>query len=538
MKITELDIKNFGKFSGRKFFFRDGMQVLYGENEFGKSTIHAFIRAMFFGLERGRGKAAQKDEFTRFEPWENPNYYAGVIRFSCGGRNFRLERSFDRFTRHVQLVCEDDGEELSVEQGDLDMLLGGMTASLYDSTVSVGQLMTQPGQSLAEALKNYAANYCETGGEIDMNGAVSMLKEKRRKCAKELKAAETRREEKQQEILHECTYLENDMDRLQKEYREREAVFRETEQRLRKIKEAGRAREEQRTEGKREENKSSHAKYLASGMAGIAVGILGVLWGGVLGSQKWMPVPLPIQLISGLILAAGVGLLGAGFFLFSKKKRQEGKGKNSQISDREVQRQEEQKRIIQEKRQIEETLSRIRWEMDRIRREWKEKEISCGNLREDSRETEEDEGIRRLTERIRALETAEEAILAASKEIGGRMSGQMNRRASEIFSEITEGKYPGLEISDRMDITVWDGERRIPAERLSRGTLEQIYFSVRMAAAELLQEEPLPLILDDTFAFYDEKRLESVLKWLSRQERQVIILSCNKREALLCENIC
>ena len=33
-----------------------------------------------------------------------------------------------------------------------------------------------------------------------------------------------------------------------------------------------------------------------------------------------------------------------------------------------------------------------------------------------------------------------------------------------------------------MEITVWDGERNIRADRLSRGTLEQIYFSVRMAA--------------------------------------------------------
>ena len=87
-----------------------------------------------------------------------------------------------------------------------------------------------------------------------------------------------------------------------------------------------------------------------------------------------------------------------------------------------------------------------------------------------------------------------------------------------------------MEIGDRLQISVWDGNRRIPAEPLSRGTLEQIYFSVRMAAAEILQEEPMPLILDETFAFYDEKRLNCVLKWLSRQQRQVIILTCHKRE--------
>ena len=164
MKITELYLKNFGKFSEKHFYLKDGIQVIYGENEFGKSTLHAFIRAMLFGMERGRGRAAGRDAFSRYEPWENPNYYAGVMRFVCGGRNFRLERSFDRFSRHVSLICEDDGEELSVEHGDLDMLLGDMTPSEFDNTVSVGQLLARPGQELAEALKNYAANYYETGG--------------------------------------------------------------------------------------------------------------------------------------------------------------------------------------------------------------------------------------------------------------------------------------------------------------------------------------------------------------------------------------
>ena len=85
-------------------------------------------------------------------------------------------------------------------------------------------------------------------------------------------------------------------------------------------------------------------------------------------------------------------------------------------------------------------------------------------------------------------------------------------------------------MNERFEISVWDGTRYIRTEQLSRGTLEQIYFSIRMSAAELLQEEPMPVILDDTFAFYDEKRLESVLKWLSRQENRYTYITCHKRE--------
>ena len=94
--------------------------------------------------------------------------------------NFRLERSFDRISKQVSLVCEDDGEEL-VEHGDPDMLLGGITRGMYDNTVSIGQFQSRPGQELAESLKNYAANYYETGGgELDLSGAISDLKERKK----------------------------------------------------------------------------------------------------------------------------------------------------------------------------------------------------------------------------------------------------------------------------------------------------------------------------------------------------------------------
>ena len=65
MVIRELYIRNFGKLREQHFYLHNGIQVISGENEFGKTTLHAFIRAMLFGLERGRGRAAAKDDFTR-----------------------------------------------------------------------------------------------------------------------------------------------------------------------------------------------------------------------------------------------------------------------------------------------------------------------------------------------------------------------------------------------------------------------------------------------------------------------------------------
>ena len=54
MEIRELYLRNFGKFSGKKIVLKDGINLFYGENESGKTTIHTFIKSMLFGLERGR----------------------------------------------------------------------------------------------------------------------------------------------------------------------------------------------------------------------------------------------------------------------------------------------------------------------------------------------------------------------------------------------------------------------------------------------------------------------------------------------------
>ena len=80
MIIRELYLKSFGKFSETKIELEEGFHIFYGENEFGKSTLHAFIRSMLFGLTKGRGRAAKNDLFTKYEPWDQPSDVFGSDR--------------------------------------------------------------------------------------------------------------------------------------------------------------------------------------------------------------------------------------------------------------------------------------------------------------------------------------------------------------------------------------------------------------------------------------------------------------------------
>ena len=71
-------------------------------------------------MERGTRTGRRKDDtFSIYEPWENPNYYSGILKFKSGEKHFRIERNFDKYSKKAELICEEDGEVLSVEDGDL-----------------------------------------------------------------------------------------------------------------------------------------------------------------------------------------------------------------------------------------------------------------------------------------------------------------------------------------------------------------------------------------------------------------------------------
>ena len=127
-------------------------------------------------------------------------------------------------------------------------------------------------------------------------------------------------------------------------------------------------------------------------------------------------------------------------------------------------------------------------------------------------------------------------ITSLSGNIHRQVGGSLRKRTSQILSEITGGKYADVLMDSELHMTVNTEGKVIPLEQLSRGTVEQIYFSLRMAAGELLcGGEKFPVILDEVFGMYDEDRLAAVLEWLSKEKRQVIICSCRRREMEIME---
>lgn len=501
MKLTEMILKNFGRFSDKDIELTDGINLIYGENESGKSTVHTFLKGMLFGMERSRGRASLNDAFRMYEPWENPNYYAGTLRFFCGGRNFRIERNFDKYSKKSLLYCEDDGEELSFEHGDLEMLLGGMGEAEYENTVAIGQLKAPTGSTLAAALKNYAANYYASGsGEIDLDEALCILKGRKKELDKSAKSAGEEKQKKRDKIELEASYVWRDLHRLEKEI-----ARSEEERRLYREKKQQREEEYQK-KMEQQEQEGTFDRWRIHPVELVGM-ILAFILSFVLFKRPWN------------FLVAVVVALAEGLYVWNCMKD----GSKKVSADEEVQDEE----ILL----LEADLEKASWRYDKLKEDYKEKQIQYSNIQEQLEELDEVSDIYREQEKQRAaLELAMDTMTKISRDMQDGLGKTLDDKISGILKYITGGKYDKVWADEELHIYLFSEGRKIAMEQVSRGTVEQIYFALRMAAADMMYEEKLPVILDDTFAYYDDRRLRYTLEWLAAQERQVLLFTCQKRE--------
>lgn len=471
MIINRLILKNFGKFQGKEIELKEGINILLGENESGKSTIHVFLQSMLFGMKRGRGKASKTDTYSRYMPWENGNWYEGSMVFTCGKRKFRLERGFGKFAKVPTLICETDGEMLSVEHGDLDMLLGGVTENVYENTVSIGQAKSRTEEGLLKEIRDYLSEFQGTGDfRFHPEQAVEILKKRR----KEL-------EQKEREILLEKEKLEWEI--ISKIHHEEEEI----ENVRRKLKE----RSTGEVPVKEERNTGKGRFFLLAALlaAGAALGTL--VWKSMI-----MAIVLPLLLY---MLYSGLSKL-----LLQKKQQKQRTEKKVKT--------EERRKILAESLQ--------------------ERQMKIENLKEEAAERKSDYvQVERIRKEIQAVSIAEAKIKEAAGNLQKFTGQKLQDEISEIFAQITGGKYKRVLLTENFEIYLDTGEKRLQLYQVSYGTAEQVYLALRLACGEILcQEEDIPLVLDETFAMYDEKRLIQALKYISQRKSQVLLFSSNKRE--------
>ena len=165
MKIKEIYISSFGGVKDLKISAENGLNVIYGENEKGKTTLMSFIKMMFYGSERAN-QLLSKNIRKKYTPWDG-SPMAGSIVFEARGRNFRLDREFrsSNSTDKVTLWDLDLGESKSVS-GDVGNEIFGLSVGAFERTVFIGQFGFPESDAKSESeINSRLSNIALTGDE-------------------------------------------------------------------------------------------------------------------------------------------------------------------------------------------------------------------------------------------------------------------------------------------------------------------------------------------------------------------------------------
>ena len=143
MKLLRLHVENFGKLQNFEYSFHEGLNVLLQENGWGKSTLAAFIKAMFYGMPASSKQSLDENERKKYMPWQG-GAYGGSIEFSTATGKYRIERFFgakesgDSFALYdLSTNCESNRYSASIGEE-----LFGIDADGFARTVYLSQHAT------------------------------------------------------------------------------------------------------------------------------------------------------------------------------------------------------------------------------------------------------------------------------------------------------------------------------------------------------------------------------------------------------------
>lgn len=556
MFLNKLLLKDFGKFNNKEIDLKPGLNLIYGENEAGKTTLKEFIVGMLYGIDKSRGLGARLDNYELRKPLDGRGF-SGKAYINHKDKSFFIERSFLRYNRKTSVMDVKSGREIKLRnKNSLYGTMLDLDKSTYVNTLCIGEHGAAPGKELAAELINYLANLSTTGSaDIDKSAAVERLKKEKSRnnpasVQKKLDDIATEMEDysKTDEQLRD---VRTEIAKLDEEF---------TIETARRKREARKLVETQDGEVIYEDNEEINAKL--DSLVQSSVNLKSELTDEEEKEKKITEKPWFIAL-TGIFV---VGIIAAMVYIlpFSEGVRQlfvvctalfvvvtiveDLFAKGVFQDDITTPSEEEFKRIIRELEdsitpmiQSEEDESEQETQIDMsFATEYAEKkselkliEKQLLDKKKKYEELQDEYNVfsskkRDMEKEIRAIDLAIDTINDMSARIHGDLGFLINDNISDIVSKITDGKYQDVYLDENLHVMVRDGDGYVGIEYLSAGTVEQIYLAVRLSVARLLCKDKMPLIIDDIFTNYDEKRLINTLDCLKTIDtEQIILLTAN-----------
>ena len=192
-------------------------------------------------------------------------------------------------------------------------------------------------------------------------------------------------------------------------------------------------------------------------------------------------------------------------------------------------------RLGTEAGQVVEDISRLGAQHGQLKAAFDALNGSDAAARAAARQQEAAAGMAEAAERYLRLKTAARLLQWSMERFRQTRQGPMLARASEIFQALTLGSFSRLLVdadsheSPRLMSIRADGNKPVEVPGLSEGTRDQLYLALRLAALDqqASQGSRMPLIADDLFINFDDRRTEAGLQVLGDVSRrmQVILLT-------------
>ena len=579
MRLLELHIDGFGKFHDRTISFNDGINIIYGKNEAGKSTLHTFIRGMLFGIERGRGRAAKNDLYTKYEPWENSGTYEGWLRLEKDGTIYRIERRFRKENKSLKIINETKGLEEEATPAFVSSLLDGLTETMYNNTISIGQLKSATEDGMVTELKNYIANMNTTGNiSLNITKATAFLRNQKRSLEAGL-IPEASREFTS--LLAEIRNVEAEI--AGPEYENQLAAYQNMRTQVKGLIDNTQTQkkdlDEKLANGKKVlsdngftdrasvDAMSSDAERLYSEyntlngecnkksrkvLSGLTA-VLGVAGLGAAATLGYFNLTAYLPVCGAAATAAAIFFIISLFILQKDKEyhrlfdntsselgallaRHLGDsavsedamnafrarmGEFSKLCDMVTQSEAEIRKFLEDLSNLQTKQAGCSEMIEKQQRtQWElEKKLehlsNCKNKAKALKRTLAEND--RIHDEIVAIDLAQETMADLSSSIRDSFGLYLNKEASQYITGITGGIYDSMSIDENLNVFLNTKTKLVPLENVSSGTMDQVYLALRLAAAKLLQGSGsgFPLIFDDSFTQYDDERLKTALEWLA-----------------------
>lgn len=183
MHIDRLEIKGFGALKNRLVPLKKGLNILFGSNESGKSTLQWYIRGMLFGLKSGRQQFnGLTPPLKRFQPWTGSSFGGAMVYTLEDGSSFRVERNFENGTVQVyDRSYTNITPSFEIGKDKMPMLAErqiGMDEATFERTALIRQMDIRMDEEQSTSLAGKLTNVFSTGSEeISLDKAEKALRD-------------------------------------------------------------------------------------------------------------------------------------------------------------------------------------------------------------------------------------------------------------------------------------------------------------------------------------------------------------------------